>query len=304
MHRRWLFVGAAGVLIVVSLMVGLLVDHKGDTGGAEAKPVAGTQADLPPATVSPTASVSATEASVKPSAKRTPRKESARATARSAKPSAADTPRTGSAAAPLAGRIRPGATYRGIATFYDSDGTGACMYDASGDVMTAAMNSTDYETAKACGAYVLVRAANGASITVRITNECPGDCAPGQIDLSAEAFAKLAQPSAGKIPITWSLSSPSAADTVSVRYKTGSSRYWCGIQVIGHRNPVARLEVRAGSGWRQLPRAEYNYFISDDGSGCGGAIRVTDIFGEQLTLNGVALTANAVQSTRVQFAER
>lgn len=304
MHRRWLFIGAAGVLIVVSLIVGLLVDRKADTGDAEAKPAAGTQAGVPAASVSPTESVSATETSAKPSAKKTPRKESARPTATSAKPSAADTPRTGSAAAPLAGRIRPGATYRGVATFYDADGSGACMYDASGDVMTAAMNSTDYETAKACGAYVLVRAANGASITVRITNECPGDCAPGQIDLSAEAFAKLAQPSAGKIPITWTLASPSAADTVSVRYKTGSSRYWCGIQVIGHRNPVARLEVRAGSGWRQLSRAEYNYFISDDGSGCGGAIRVTDIFGEQLTLNGVALTPNAVQSTGAQFAKR
>ncbi|MEU9877636.1 expansin EXLX1 family cellulose-binding protein [Streptomyces phaeochromogenes] len=304
MHRRWLFIAAAGALIVASLIVGLLVDHQADTGNTEAKPAGGTQADVPPATVSPTAYVSATETSAKPSAKSTPRKESPRATATSAKPSAADTPRTGSAAAPLAGRIRPGATYRGVATFYDADGSGACMYDASGDVMTAAMNSTDYETAKACGAYVLVRAANGASITVRITNECPGDCAPGQIDLSAEAFAKLAQPSAGKIPITWSLSSPSAADTVSIRYKTGSSRYWCGIQVIGHRNPVARLEVRAGSGWRQLTRAEYNYFISDDGSGCGGAIRVTDIFGEQLTLNGVALTANAVQSTGAQFAKR
>ncbi|MDQ1031928.1 expansin (peptidoglycan-binding protein) [Streptomyces umbrinus] len=302
MHRRWLFIAVAGVLIVASLIVGLLVDHKGDTGDAEAKPAAGTQADVPPATVSPTASVSATGASAKPSAKRTPRKESARPTATSAKPSAADTSRAGSAAAPLAGRIRPGATYRGVATFYDADGSGACMYDASGDVMTAAMNSTDYETAKACGAYVLVRAADGASVTVRITNECPGDCAPGQIDLSAEAFAKLAQPSAGKIPITWTLASPSAAGTVSVRYKTGSSRYWCGIQVIGHRNPVARLEVRAGSGWRQLSRAEYNYFISDDGTGCGGAIRVTDIFGEQLTLNGVALTANAVQSTGAQFA--
>ncbi|MFD3306759.1 expansin EXLX1 family cellulose-binding protein [Streptomyces sp. NPDC058694] len=304
MHRRWLFVAAAGALIVVSLIVGLLVDHKADTGDAEAKPAAGTQADVPPATVSPSASASATEPSVKPSAKKTPRKESARATATSAKPSAADTSRAGSAAAPLAGRIRPGATYRGVATFYDSDGSGACMYDASGDVMTGAMNSTDYETAKACGAYVLVRAANGASVTVRITNECPGDCAPGQVDLSAEAFAELAQPSAGKIPITWSLSSPGAADTVSIRYKTGSSRYWCGLQVIGHRNPVARLEVRAGSGWRQLSRTEYNYFISDDGSGCGGAIRVTDIFGEQLTLNGVALTADAVQPTRVQFAKR
>lgn len=88
MHRRWLFIAAAGALIVASLIVGLVVDRKDDTGGAEAKPAGGTQANVPPATVSPTASVSATGASAKPSAKSTPRKESARATATSAKPSA------------------------------------------------------------------------------------------------------------------------------------------------------------------------------------------------------------------------
>ncbi|MCX4910964.1 expansin EXLX1 family cellulose-binding protein [Streptomyces sp. NBC_00878] len=305
MHRRWLFIAAASALIVVSLVVGFLLDHEADSGPAEAAPVGGTQAGVPPATgPSPTTSLSATDGTATPSAKGTPRRESARATTAPAKSSAADTPQSGSAAAPLAGRIRPGVTYRGVATFYDSDGTGACLYDASGDVMTAAMNHTDYESAKACGAYVRVRAANGASITVRITNECPGECAPGHIDLSAQAFAKLAPPSLGEIPITWTLLSPSAADTISVRYKSGSSRYWCGVQVIGHRNPVARLEVRAGSGWRQLPRTDYNYFISDGGSGCGGEIRITDIFGEQLTVTGIALTPDAVQSTRVQFAKR
>jgi expansin (peptidoglycan-binding protein) len=203
----------------------------------------------------------------------------------------------------LAGRIRPGVTYRGVATFYDADGGGACLYDPGDDVMTGAMNTTDYEASKACGAYVLVHAAGGATVTVRITNECPGECAPGQIDLSAQAFAKLASPSAGRIPITWNLVSPSTSDTISIRYKTGSSRYWCGIQAIGHRNPLARLEVRAGSTWRQLPRAGYNYFLSENGSGCGGAIRLTDIYGEQLTVPALAVRPDVVQATRLQFAK-
>lgn len=92
--------------------------------------------------------------------------------------------------------------------------------------MIAAMNHTDYESAKACGAYVRVRAANGNSITVRIVNECPLPCAPGQLDLSQQAFAKLADPSLGRIPITWTLLSPAAPGTLSIRYKTGSSRSW------------------------------------------------------------------------------
>ncbi|MFF4257191.1 expansin EXLX1 family cellulose-binding protein [Streptomyces sp. NPDC001663] len=301
MHRRWLFISAAAALIVASLALVLLPGHKSDADPAAATPAAGARTTAPSATESPTASVSATATSAKPSAKATSRKPSARAT--SAKPAAKDTAQPASGTASLAGRIRPGVTYRGVATFYDSDGTGACLYDASSDVLTGAMNHTDYETAKACGAYVQVRAANGASITVRITNECPGDCAPGQIDLSAEAFAKLAAPSAGRIPITWKLASPSSVGTLSIRYKTGSSRYWCGLQVIGHRNPLARLEVRTGSGWRQLARTDYNYFLSEDGSGCGGAIRITDIYGERLTVDGIAIRPNVAQPTRVQFAQ-
>jgi len=33
--------------------------------------------------------------------------------------------------------------------------------------------------------------------------------------------------------------------------------------------------------------------------GCGGAIRVTDIYGQQLTINGIALSADVVQKTGV-----
>lgn len=302
MSKRWLFLSAATVLIVVSLAVVLLPGHRGDKADPRrtaAEPVAGTRADSPSATAtsSPTASARATAASAKPSASVT-----ARASAASATPSATANRQPASGAAPLAGRIRPGVTYRGVATFYDADGGGACLYDPSDDVMTGAMNQTDYESSKACGAFVLVRAANGATITVRITNECPGECAPGQIDLSAQAFAKLASPSLGRIPITWNLLSPSTSDTISIRYKTGSTRYWCGIQVIGHRNPLARLEVRVGNGWRRLARTDYNYFISEDGSGCGAAIRITDIYGEQLTVNALAVRANVVQPTRLQFA--
>ncbi|MFD3722333.1 expansin EXLX1 family cellulose-binding protein [Streptomyces sp. NPDC058674] len=196
-------------------------------------------------------------------------------------------------------------TYQGVATSYAAgDGGGACLYGPSADLMIAAMNHTDYESAKACGAYVLVRASNGASITVRIVNECPLPCAPGQLDLSNEAFAKLANPSVGRLAITWKLVSPAASEPISVRYKTGSSRSWCGIQVIGHRNPVAALQVRTANGWRDLSRTDYNYFLSPDGSGCGGAIKVTDIYGEQLAIDGVALRPDVVQPARVQFARR
>ncbi|MHB9863885.1 expansin EXLX1 family cellulose-binding protein [Streptomyces sp. YIM S03343] len=297
---------ATGVLacLVVALLPG--GGHKDDAGYTAATAVEGAPgtpsaaaSGTPSATASPTPTVGSKKKPAK-SPSPTPPHTASKASARTA---GGGTSRAASGSAPLAGRIRPGTTYSGVATFYGTDGTGACLYDASSDVMTGAMNTADYESSKACGAYVLVRAANGASITVRITNECPGDCAPGQIDLSAQAFAKLAAPSAGRIPITWRLLSPDTSQTVSLRYKTGSSRYWCGLQVIGHRNPVARLELLTSSGgWRVLPRADYNYFLAEDGGGCGGSVRITDIYGERLTVGAIAVRPNVVQATGVQFA--
>ncbi|MCG6494357.1 expansin EXLX1 family cellulose-binding protein [Kitasatospora sp. A2-31] len=230
------------------------------------------------------------------------------ATSVPARASAAPAPTRGQGTAPTtpppAGRIKPGTDYQGVATSYDAaDGNGACSFGPAGDLMVAAMNHTDYESSRACGASVLVRAANGASITVRIVNECPLPCAPGQLDLSHEAFARLADLSVGRLPISWTVLSPATApDTMSIRYKTGSSQWWCGIQVIGHRNPVAALEVRTTAGWRQLTRTDYNYFLSPDGSGCGAPLRVTDVYGEQLTVDGIAVKPDVAQPTRVQFA--
>lgn len=205
--------------------------------------------------------------------------------------------------APLAGKIKPGVTRNAPATFYASDGGGACSYDPGPDPLTVAMNWSDYEDSKACGAYVLVRA-NGKSITVRVTNLCPAPCRVGQLDLSREAFAQLADPQQGEIPVTWTLVSPPLQKKISVRYKTGSSQYWCGIQVIDHRNPVARLEVQAGGQWKELRRMEYNYFLSENGAGCGGALAVTDIYGERLVLNALPVKPEVAQPTSLQFAAR
>ncbi|MEU6505667.1 expansin EXLX1 family cellulose-binding protein [Streptomyces sp. NPDC046942] len=307
-RRRGLVTGIPLALMVVGVLacLALIVLTERGTGAGRAADASatGVRAAAPSdagsaagggagATVQPTASASPTlRASATPSPS-----VSATATA-----SATSTAPASSRAAALAGRIRPAVSYQGVATAYAAgDGNGSCLYGPSDDLMIAAMNVTDYESAKACGAYVLVRAASGATVTVRIVNECPWPCAPGQLDLSRQAFAKLADLSVGRIPITWSLLSPDRPGTIAVRYKTGSTKWWCGIQVIGHRNPVAALEVRTAGGWRQLPRTDYNYFLSADGTGCGGALRITDIYGQQLTVDGIAVRPDVAQPTGVQF---
>ena len=42
--------------------------------------------------------------------------------------------------------------------------------------------------------------------------------------------------------------------------------------------------------------------LSADGTGCGGALRITGIYGDQLTVDGIAVRPDVAQPTGVQFA--
>ncbi|HTI27453.1 MAG TPA: expansin EXLX1 family cellulose-binding protein [Kutzneria sp.] len=283
MSRRWSVAAAAALLVAVAGTAGAVA--LSNQTGIAGQPVAVAAVKTPPSTTSTSTTPSTTTS-----------------TSTAPKTTTSSTPPSTVAGASLAGRIAPGVPHTGVATFYDSDGGGACSYDPSPDPLTAAMNSTDFEGSQACGAYVLVKAAGGASLTVRITNLCPAPCRVGQLDLSAAAFARLAPPVKGEIPVTWTLVSPALSKNISIRYKTGSSQWWCGIQVVDHRNPVARLEVQVGGQWQQLHRADYNYFLSENGAGCGRSIAVTDIYGQRLVVTALPVKPDVLQATNVQFA--
>ena len=92
--------------------------------------------------------------------------------------------------------------HTGIATYYNANGDGACMFGPSpGDLMVSAMNSPEYGNAAACGAYVHVIGPKG-QVTVRIVDLCP-ECNAGHLDLSREAFARIADLPQGRVDITW-----------------------------------------------------------------------------------------------------
>lgn len=154
-----------------------------------------------------------------------------------------------------------GETRTGDGTFYGATGEGACSFDASSDLMVAAMNHADYAGSAACGEHVTVTGPLG-TVTVLITDECP-ECAAGDIDLSAQAFAKIADPVAGRVPISWHVVSGDESGPVQYRYKEGSTRYWTAIQLRRHRLPIARLEIlpSGASAWIDVQRTDYNYFV-------------------------------------------
>ena len=139
---------AAGV--VISLVLAFQPSPEAGAGGLGAvSPAAGTRAIAPP-----TSGSSATAGSLTLAA----------GPAIATRPPAAPSTPTASAGAPLAGRIKPGVTYQGVATEYSAgNGDGACLFGPASNLMIAAMNYTDYDTASACGDYVMVRAAAGGA---------------------------------------------------------------------------------------------------------------------------------------------
>jgi expansin len=181
----------------------------------------------------------------------------------------------------------------GKATYYPADGSGNCGFDASpSDLMVAAANSTDYASSEACGECVSVVGPKG-TVVVRIVDSCPG-CEVGQLDLSEEAFAKIADLTAGKVSISWRIVPCSVSGPVVYHFKDGSSKWWTAIQLRQTRYPIKSLEAMVSGSYQSLARTSYNYFLASSGLGSGPyTLRVTDVVGHALVDTGIVLTADA-----------
>jgi expansin len=168
----------------------------------------------------------------------------------------------------------------GEGTYYDADGTGNCSFDPSPeDLLVAAMNQVDYDGSAACGACVRVDGPDG-SVTVRIVDRCPG-CGEGGVDLSPQAFERIAELSAGRVPISWRYVPCEVDGPVRYRFKEGSNPFWTAVQIRNHRHAIASVEaLLAGGDWTAIARENYNYFVQADGLGEGPfGLRVTDVHG-------------------------
>jgi expansin (peptidoglycan-binding protein) len=167
--------------------------------------------------------------------------------------------------------------------------------------MVAAMNHTDYAGSAACGACVRVEGPMG-SVDVRIVDRCP-ECPQGDIDLSPEAFAFIADLSAGRVPISWQYIECPLTGSVVFHFKDGSNQWWTAVQMRNHRHPVAALAYDAGGGsFVDVPRLDYNYFVAETGMGPGPyTFRVTSAQGDVIEDPGIAHAENADVSGTTQF---
>lgn len=170
--------------------------------------------------------------------------------------------------------------------------------------MVAALNEVYYGEAELCGAYVQVTGPKGV-VVVRIVDLCPGCLAAGlDLDLSQQAFEAIADLDKGRVGVTWRVVSPEVSGPLGYHFADGSSRWWTGIQIRNHRNPVARLEYRDADGhWVSVPRKSWNYFVqTEPGMGPGPyELRVTDAYGNQVVDTGIVLTPGGTVTGSAQF---
>jgi expansin len=194
-------------------------------------------------------------------------------------------------------------SHSGEATYYDfADGSGNCSFPATpDDLMVGAMNHTDYADSAACGACVRIDGPSG-SVDVRIVDRCP-ECAPGDVDLSPEAFTQIAELSAGRVDISWSYIACPTDGPVTFHFKEGSNQWWTAVQVRNHRHAVASFAYQdAGGAFVDVPRLEYNYFVEEQGMGPGPyTFRVIDVLGQTLEQSGIVFAEAQEVSGDAQF---
>lgn len=100
--------------------------------------------------------------------------------------------------------------HTGQATFYDT-GMGSCGITNTDSDFIVALNKDMWQAGMIdgnpnhntlCGKQLTAHR-NGKSVTVTVTDMCPG-CASGDLDLSPAAFNALATPSEGRVEVSWS----------------------------------------------------------------------------------------------------
>lgn len=206
-------------------------------------------------------------------------------------------------------------TYQGRATFYDAanpaGGKGNSGYDVPPESALAgvtAINSVQWNGSEASGGFLEVsgpkQREGAAPIIVQVSDQLV-ERADG-LDLSAQAFAQVADPIDGIVNIEYELIAPEDDFVTPYGYSIGqgivvegipeSNPYYGALRLNNHRYPVESVDLLTeGGGTVPLERGSDNRFTIDPGYALTGAqdLVVTDIFGQQVILDDINITSSS-----------
>ena len=202
--------------------------------------------------------------------------------------------------------------YQGRATFYDAanpaGGLGASGYDVpvqSELHKIVAINNIQWNGSEASGAFFEVsgpKQRDGAApITVQVVDYLY-ERADG-FDMSAEAFEKVADPVDGIVNIEYQLVGPADDYVTAYGYSIGqgivvegidhTNPYYAAVRLNNHRYPIESVElITDGNNLVELERESDNRFVLNGEYPLYGGqdLVVTDIFGQQVTLDDIDIT--------------
>ncbi|KAG9195952.1 hypothetical protein G6011_01073 [Alternaria panax] len=201
----------------------------------------------------------------------------------------------------------PGGSKRGEATFYGGNTSGGMCsftgYTIPAGVFGTALSDSNWDNSGNCGVCVSVTGPDGNKITAMVTDQCPG-CGPNHLDLYPDAFAKLAEPSKGIVPISWDVVPCGITTPLVLKNKDGTSKHWFSMQVMNSNVPVSKLEVSTDGGatWQATTRKEYNYFENPAGFGTDSVdVKVTNGEGKSIVVKSVSIAASSKKTAGSNF---
>jgi expansin (peptidoglycan-binding protein) len=312
--RRPVLVAAVSAVLAVAVTVGLLAGLRGGSGPAAPRTVqvagagpAGEPARADGATATGTAARTAAPRPRVPAAAalgplRVPAR-AGRAAAGGRSPVAPGrTPDAAGGAPAAAGGVPAGPARSGRATHYTLAGLPNCSFPTPpADGRFVAVGPAEYAGAAACGSVLDVHGPRG-TVRVTVIDQCP-ECEPGHLDLAVPAFAALADPVQGIVPVTYTrVLDPPLAGPVRVRVKEGSSANWLSVLFLDTGNQLVTVEAAVGSSWVRLVHQPYNYWEAASGVGAGPVtLRITDDRGHRRTLTGIPVAAGTIHPTSVRM---
>jgi len=216
--------------------------------------------------------------------------------------------------------------YQGRATFFDAANPAGGLGNSGFDIPTfdqlhkvVAINNIQWNGSAASGAFFEVsgpkQREGAAPLIVQVTDQLV-ERADG-MDMSAQAFAKVANPVDGIVNIDYQLVGPAddyvtayghqIGDGIVVEGIADSNPWYPTLRLNNHRYPVATVELIESDGdLIEMERGSDNRFVLDETSAIYGAqdLLVTDIFGQQVTLDDVNISngSDADTVTGEQFA--
>lgn len=195
--------------------------------------------------------------------------------------------------------------HEGEGTFYAGvagSSSGNCSLPVdNGDFLHCALNTIDYNNSNACGACIEVNGPSGI-VFLTVVDRCP-ECAVGDVDMTQEAFAMIADPIDGRVPITWKFVPCQTEKKIDINFKEGSSEFWTAIQFRNVEHAISLMEYRNNSNqWTHVNRELFNFFIEPNGIPSPMTLRVTSVLGEQLVFENISINVNADYPTGQQFS--